>query len=312
MMNYHEPVLREKIIDLLQITDEGIYVDCTVGGGGHFNSMIKRLHEGLCIGIDVDQDAIEHNTNALLQQEFIRINEMDDILIFKRGDCYAALAHNNYKYLDQILTEVTTMLGYTKTKASGILFDLGVSSYQIDEPEKGFSYMQNGPLDMRMDKRLGVSAADLVNGMYEKELEQILREYGEEVFAKRIARGIIAARKEKPITTTRGLCDAIKRSIPFYYKNPYAKTFQALRIAVNSEMEGIEQAVKAVDTSLAINGRVAWLSFHSLEDKIIKRHFVQNGKYREIGEMQMADKEEVDRNKRARSAKLRCFEKVLN
>lgn len=249
----HISVLLNETIEALNIKPDGIYVDCTLGGGGHSYEILKRLSErGMLIGIDQDKNALAAAGEKL--KEFNNV-------------CYV---HDNFYNIHEILTKMNV------DKVDGILMDLGVSSYQIDTPERGFSYMKEADLDMRMNSESRISAYDVVNGYSEEELYRILRDYGEENFASRIARSIVKKRIEKPIKTTTELVDIIRTSIPMKFQregHPAKRTFQAIRIEVNKELEILDKAIEDSINHLKKGGRIAVITFHSLEDRIIKSKF---------------------------------------
>lgn len=307
----HIPVLLNESIDGLNIQENGIYVDCTVGGAGHSSEILKRIKSnGHLYGFDQDAVAIE-----TAQAKLSRISPR------------FTLIHTNFR----------NMKGELKvrgiTKVNGILFDLGVSSYQFDNGERGFSYNHNAVLDMRMDKRQDFNAYTLVNTWSEKDISDILFKYGEEKFAKQIARKIIDFRKNKPLTTTFELVDIIKSAIPASKRkdggHPAKRTFQALRVAVNDELNVLRNALEDALELLDTNGRICVITFQSLEDRIVKEIFkeVSNGpswkrgmpinlneekaKYRLITKHPIvADEDELDKNNRSHSAKLRIIERI--
>ena len=252
MIFSHKPVLLDECIDALNVKSDGIYVDCTAGGGGHSAKILERLKNGLLIDIDKDSEALEA--------------------------CRKRLGENKVKYVHSDFKNISNVLDCLGVdKADGILADLGVSSYQIDNPERGFSYMApNAPLDMKMDASQTLSAKEVVNTYDEYRLYTILRDYGEEKFAKVIAKNIVAERAVKPLETCGQLVDIIDKSIPYSAKkggHPAKRTFQALRIEVNGELEGLNEfLIDAVDR-LKSGGRIAVITFHSLEDRIVKRCF---------------------------------------
>ncbi|NMA00985.1 MAG: 16S rRNA (cytosine(1402)-N(4))-methyltransferase RsmH, partial [Clostridia bacterium] len=300
----HIPVLLEEIIDILNPQNGDIFVDCTLGGGGHSKEIVKRIiPQGHLIGID--QDA-----NALAAAQANLIDYLDNV----------TFVHSNYENLENILTE------YSPEGIDGILFDLGVSSHQLDEGERGFSYMQDAPLDMRMDRKSTFTAKELINTYSAEDLERIIKDYGEERWAKRIVQFIVEARKEGPIETTGQLVDIIKKAIPAGARregpHPAKRTFQAIRIEVNRELEVLEKTIDTAVKFLKPGGRIGIISFHSLEDRIVKEKF----KYlaldcicpRELPICQcekkslikiltkkpvIANKQELTSNPRARSAK---------
>jgi len=302
----HKPVLLDECIEALNIKPDGIYVDCTMGGAGHSSEIAKRLSEkGRLIGIDQDAAA-----QAAAEE---RLRPWEDRVIRVKS---------NFSQLKDIVLD----LGFQKV--DGILWDLGVSSHQLDEAERGFSYMKDAPLDMRMDRDRDFSAMDVVNTYSKEQLTRILREYGEERFAHRIAENICKQRAEKPILTTFELVDILERSIPKKTREPGShigkRTFQAIRIEVNGELSILEQVIKDGADLLNPGGRLAVITFHSLEDRIVKRTL------KDLAEDCICDKslpvcvcghvglvdlvsrkailpseEEMNENPRARSAKLR-------
>ena len=307
MIFSHKPVLLDECIDALNVKSDGTYVDCTAGGGGHSAKILERLKNGLLIDIDKDIEALEACKKRL-------------------GESKVKYVHSDFKNISGVLD----CLGVDK--ADGILADLGVSSYQIDNPERGFSYMApNAPLDMKMDASQTLSAKEVVNTYDEYRLYTILRDYGEEKFAKVIAKNIVAARTVKPLETCGQLVDIIDKSIPYSAKkggHPAKRTFQALRIEVNGELEGLNDfLVDAVDR-LKSGGRIAVITFHSLEDKIVKRCFndlatdcicpsnlpVCVCNHRSKGSLVnkkpiLPSNRETAENPRSQSAKLRVFQK---
>lgn len=255
-MNFHHvSVLRQETIDNLVTNPDGIYVDCTLGGGGHTYALAQRLHpDAVIIGLDQDKDAIAAATERLA-----------DI------PCRHTLVQRNFRFLNEVLDT----LGIETV--DGIMFDLGVSSYQLDTPERGFSYMQDGPLDMRMDNSRGKSAYDVVNTYGQEELYHIIKEYGEERWAKRIAAFIVEARQERPIERTSELVSIIKKAIPAGARkdgpHPAKRTFQAIRIEVNDELGILHDALEHAAQRLKPGGRICVITFHSLEDRITKKVF---------------------------------------
>lgn len=249
----HIPVLLDEVLEGLAIRPDGIYVDGTVGGAGHSREIASRLNEnGLLIGLDRDPDAVQTAMERL-------------------ADYPARVLQCNYSAMREALD------GLGIGKADGILLDLGVSSHQLDVPERGFSYHADAPLDMRMSQD-GISAADIVNGWDAGQLTKILRDYGEEKFAARIAANIVRNRELAPIHTTGRLADIIRDAVPQKYrrdKNPCKKSFQAIRIAVNDEFGHLRRGLAAAFDCLKPGGRLAVITFHSLEDRIVKQQFAE-------------------------------------
>lgn len=302
----HIPVLFNETIDALNIKSDGIYVDCTAGGGGHCAAVAERLTTGRIIAIDQDPEAI-----ANLKNRF-------------DGNNRVTIVHDNFVNLATILEKLKI------DGVDGIMADLGVSSHQLDTDERGFSFHKDAPLDMRMSME-GVSAADLVNTASQSELQRIIYTYGEEKFAPSIARNIVKARQDKPIETTFELVEIIKSSMPMKAKrdgHPARKTFQALRIEVNGELEKLETALDSMFDALVPSGRLAIITFHSLEDRIVKKKFNKFcegctcppefpvcvcGK-KPKGKLPFKSKapteNEVGENFRAHSARLRAVEKI--
>ena len=307
----HVSVLLAEAIDALAIDPRGTYVDCTAGGGGHSFEIASRLDGGRLISIDRDSDAVGVVTERLA----------------KFGDS-VTVVRRNYGDVASVLDE----LGITEI--NGILWDLGVSSYQLDEAERGFSYMADAPLDMRMDRSAALSAYDVVNSYPELELCRVIYEYGEEKFAGRIARRIVERREDKPIETTLELSGIIENAIPeknrrTEHKHPAKRTFQAIRIEVNGELSSIAPSIEAGIERLVPGGRAAVITFHSLEDRIVKNTFADAAKdcicppdfpvcvcgikpkVRLVSKKPILPSEEELRvNPRARSAKLRVAEKL--
>lgn len=307
----HVSVLLRECIEALNIKPDGIYVDCTTGGGGHSLEIVKRLTAGgRLIAIDRDEDA--------LRAAGERLADYADRVTF---------VHSNYAMLQSVLAD----LGIPK--ADGVLADLGVSSYQLDTAERGFSYMQDAPLDMRMDREQPLSARDVVNTYSEEELRRILYDYGEEKFARNIAANIVKQRSERPIETTLELAELVKGSMPKAARegghHPAKRTFQAIRIEVNAELSSIPPALDAAVHALNPGGRVAVITFHSLEDRLVKQKFAalssgctcprefpvcvcgKKPVVRIITKKPVtAGDDELEVNPRSRSAKLRVAEKI--
>ena len=306
-MDYHKPVLFDEVIENIVTNKEGVYLDCTLGGAGHTQGILENTSEkGVVIAIDQDDDAIEFAGKKLE-------NYKERIKIFK----------DNFKNLDTVLY----MAGYEKV--SGILMDIGVSSYQLDDPERGFSYKYEAKLDMRMNKNAKISAYEVINEFSEQEIADILYKYGEEPKSRRIARKITEARKEKKIETTTELADIVIRAIGKSMKrHPAKRTFQAVRMYVNQELEVLEEALEKAVELLEDRGRLLVITFHSLEDRIVKNKFREFEKpckcppdipicvcgKESLGKVItkkpiVAGESELKDNSRAHSAKLRVFER---
>lgn len=310
MMFEHKSVLLEETIDSLCVKPDGIYVDGTLGGGGHAYHVCQRLGKnGRFIGIDQDEDAIEAASKRLEGYK-------DKVTIVR----------SNYENIRTVLQD----LGITKV--DGICLDLGVSSYQLDTAERGFTYREDAPLDMRMDQRNTQTAADIVNEYSEFDLYRIIRDYGEDKFAKNIAKHIVRAREEARITTTGQLIDIIKGAIPMKVRavggHPAKKTFQAIRIELNHELEVLNNSIDVMIDLLNPGGRLSIITFHSLEDRIVKTRFRNNenpctcppdfpvcvcgkkSKGKVITRKPVVPtEEEIEENKRSKSSKLRVFER---
>ncbi len=316
----HTPVLLQECLDSLNIQPDGVYADGTVGGGGHASEIFKRLSpEGSLIGVDRDSEALKA-ADARLSALALSMTEREE------EHASYTLVKANYGDLPQVLKQLNIRA------VNGILLDLGISSYQIDNPERGFSYQHDAPLDMRMDREESRTAADIVNTESEAELTRILRDYGEERFASFIARRIVLARQDKPIATTGELVEIIRRAIPMKYQkgggHPAKRSFQALRIELNQELTVLEQSLDSLIDCLAPGGRLAVISFHSLEDRIVKTAFrkaedpcicpkdfprcvcgaVSKGRVVTRNPI-LPGAEELEKNSRSASAKLRVFEK---
>jgi len=305
----HIPVMLEECINSLNINPDGIYIDGTMGGAGHSYHIAKKISKkGLLIGIDRDEEALEVAKERL--KEFKNIE----------------FIHDNHDNIKDVIETLNI------DKAHGILLDLGVSSYQIDEKTRGFTYMQNGPLDMRMDKSQELTAEYVVNNYKEEELARIIYEYGEEKFSRRIARNICEYRQKEKITTTEKLVEIIEKSVPKHNEkqgHPAKRTFQAIRIEVNDEIKPLYNTVKNSIECLKSKGRLAIITFHSLEDRAVKQAYMDSiGKctcppglpYCVCGNKALGkiitkkpilpSDEEMKNNSRSRSAKLRVFEKI--
>ena len=306
----HTSVLLHETIDSLKVKPEGIYVDGTLGGGGHAYELLSRLGpQGRLIGIDQDGEDIEAAGE--------RLKEFKD---------QVTIVRSNYVNTPQVLRD----LGIDRV--DGIYLDLGVSSYQLDTPERGFTYREDAPLDMRMDQRGEITAADILNNSSQQELYRIIRDYGEEKFAANIAKHIVRMREERPFETTGQLIEAVKAAIPARVRatggHPAKQTFQAIRIALNGELDVLEKSIDEMIQLLNPGGRLAIITFHSLEDRIVKNKFRENehpcicppdfpvcvcgrkSRGRVITRKPiLPSQEETETNRRAKSAKLRVFER---
>ena len=307
----HKSVLLYETVDQLNIKPDGIYVDGTLGGGGHSYEIASRLSDkGRLIGIDQDEDAIKAASERL--KPF-----MDRVTIVR----------NNYCNMDKVLDELSI------DKVDGIMLDLGVSSYQLDTAERGFTYNVDAKLDMRMDQRQEVTARDIVNDYSEYDLYRIIRDYGEDRFAKNIAKHIVAARQKKPIETTFELNEIIKAAIPMKVRatggHPSKRTYQAIRIELNRELEVLENSIDMMIDRLNKEGRLCIITFHSLEDRIVKVRYKNNenpctcppsfptcvcgkkSKGKVITRKPIIpSEEELEENSRSKSSKLRVFERA--
>ena len=308
---HHIPILRETVVALLAPQRGGIFVDGTLGGGGHAEAVLERLPKGgRLYGIDRDGAAIEAASRRLARY----------------GEAFTA-SHGNFFDMKRLLAQCGVM------EADGILLDLGVSSHQLDTPQRGFSYREDAPLDMRMDPSAPLSAYDVVNGYPAETLARILKEYGEERYASRIANAIVQRRAEAPLNSTMELAELVKRALPAPARreaqHPARRTFQALRIEVNGELAGLAEALTDAHDLLRPGGVLAVITFHSLEDRIVKQLFrtfehpctcdphapvCTCGKKPTVRALTkkpiMADETELEANPRAHSAKLRAIEKL--
>lgn len=310
MMFEHKSVLLEETVDSLAVKPDGVYVDGTLGGGGHALEVCSRLgKDGRLIGIDQDEDAIAAASERL-----------------KGYKDQVSIVRSNYENIRTVLQD----LGIEKV--DGICLDLGVSSYQLDTAERGFTYREDAPLDMRMDQRNTQTAADIVNTYSEFDLYRIIRDYGEDKFAKNIAKHIVKARETAPVETTGQLIEIIKAAIPMKVRavggHPAKKTFQAIRIELNQELEVLNNSIDVMIDLLNPGGRLGIITFHSLEDRIVKTRFKNNedpcicppdfpvcmcgkqSKGRVITRKPIVPTEqEIKENKRSKSSKLRVFER---
>lgn len=306
----HVPVLFDEVMDALAVKPDGIYVDGTTGGGGHSSGICERLSEkGKLVAVDRDSEALAAAEKRL--GPYV---------------CRKTFVHANY-------SDIGAIAAAAGGSVQGILLDLGVSSYQLDNPERGFSYMNDAPLDMRMDASDRLTAYDVVNGYSGEDLARIIRDYGEERWARRIAEFIVRERKSSPIDSTDRLTEVIKAAIPAKARrtgpHPAKRTFQAIRIEVNDELGHLREAVEKLPDLLGSGGRIAIITFHSLEDRIVKTEFERRldpctcpkefpvcvcGKKPDVRRVTkkpvVPSKEETEENPRARSAKLRVLEKI--
>ena len=295
----HLPVMLSEVLFWLRPHADGVYLDCTVGYCGHAQRILQASQpSGIVIGIDRDTEAINAGRQHL-----------------HGYGARATLVKAHFMELKQILAEQGI------SSVQGVLFDLGVSSPQLDEPTRGFSFQSEGPLDMRMDQGSGRTAADIVNGLDEADLADMIYGLGEERYSRRIARAIVGARRQQPLTTTRELTSVIEAAVPSHYRRGRihfaTRTFQALRIAVNQELEYLGAALSAAAEALAPGARLCAISFHSLEDRIVKQTFkalsAESGGELEIltKRPQVPTEAERDRNPRSRSAKLRVMQRIV-
>lgn len=304
----HKPVMVKEALELLNLSPGKVIVDCTVGGGGHTREILKRIIPGgFLIGIDKDEDVLRETRRSILSDL-----KCSSELINGKNVMNFSFYHADYENLDEVLDRAG------KGRVDGVLLDLGVSSIQLESPERGFSFSRDGQLDMRMDRSSNVTAYDILNKASQKELEYIIREFGEEYRAKKIAMAILQQRRKFGcIKTTFELANVIKKVVPFSRNrklNPATLTFQALRIAVNRELESLENLLNRVHEFLVKGGRVVVISFQSLEDRIVKNIFRDKSKQGLINILTpkplRPSEEEIRLNPRSRSAKLRASERV--
>ena len=293
---YHEPVLAQAVLEVLDPRPSQVIIDCTVGLGGHAKQIAERIvPDGMLVGLDKDVEALDA---ARMKLEPFSMN--------------VQLVHEDFRNL----LAIKEHLGLTRI--DGILLDLGLSSYQLSEPARGFSFMREGTLDMRFDRSQRLTALEVVNAFDERALEKCFREYGEERHASRIATMLIAERKKQPIETTTQLADIANRALGRFYRkrkiHPATKVFQALRMLVNDELAGLSQALYAAKDVVSSGGKVCVISFHSLEDRMVKhifRTWCKEGLFTPLTKKPIrATFEEVKLNSRSRSAKLRAIEKM--
>jgi len=303
---YHKSVLLDEVIEFLEVKNirNGVFLDCTFGGGGHSKAILDLSSDNSVIGIDQDVDAINSGHENMCKYK--------DRLI---------LVHDNYSNFEEILENLKIK------QVDGILIDSGVSSYQLDCPDRGFSYRYDAPLDMRMNQTVNLTAADVVNTYSEKMIADIIYEYGEERFSRKIAKAIITNRKTKKIETTFELVNIIRKNVYSCDKHPAKRTFQALRIFVNNELQVLRNTIEKMCEILRINGRMAIITFHSLEDRIVKNAYKYLSGRSNCSENHITEchnkvaniitkkpiypsKREIFLNSRAKSAKLRVLQKV--
>lgn len=303
MSSYHTPVMLSEVLNYLNIKKGNWYIDCNLGGGGHSEGILKQ--GGKVLGIDLDPEAITEvakTHNLKIEKNEGRLQVVSENII---------LCQSNFSHLQLVAAK------FNIGKVSGIMFDLGVSSHQLETAERGFSFNTDAPLDMRMDPNYGVMAADLVNGLHEKELANLFWKFGEERFARSIARKIVAGRQRKLIQTTNELANIILSARPrgkTDRTHPATRVFQALRIAVNDELNSLMEALPQTLEVLSPHGRLVTISFHSLEDRIVKnfmRDEQQKCSIKIITQKPLEPtEEEVEINPRSRSGKLRVAEKA--
>lgn len=292
----HKPVMREEIAKYLNLNPGKVVLDCTIGTGGHAQEILKKIApQGRLIGVDRDADSLSMAENNL-----------------KDFNGFYTLVKDDFRHLDRILENLKVQ------NIDGILFDLGISSFQLDNPGRGFSIREDGPLDMRMDKNSYISAYDLVNSLSETEISGILKNFGQERWHNRIAHYLVEERGRSPILTTRQLSDLVMKAVGYRYGaqkiHPATRTFQAFRIAVNRELEALDMALDKAIRFLNKGGRICVISFHSLEDKIVKekfRMFAREGILKIITKKPLRSSEkEIADNVRSRSARLRVAERM--
>lgn len=290
MEEYHKPVLLKETIEMLDLKEDSVVVDTTLGDGGHSEEILKRIPKGFLIGIDIDNEAIERAKERLLK------------------------VANNFVVIPGNFKEIVSLVLFYGKAVTHILADLGVSSLQLDDGSRGFSFMRDGPLDMRMCQPcMRYTAYDVVNTFTEDELRDIILYYGEDPFAERIAKKIVEERKKKPIETTTELANIVESVYPKRHRkiHPATRTFQAIRIFVNGELDNLKMFLDNAPKVLLSGGRIAIITYHSLEDRLVKQAF-KNNEYLQIVNKHVIkpSEEEIKENRRARSAKLRVAEKI--
>ena len=303
----HRPVLLDQVLDALQVRPDGLYIDGTFGRGGHAAAVLERLGtQGRLLAFDKDSDALAFAANRF------------------RGEQRLDLRHGSFENLGTVVSELNW-----QQRVDGILLDLGVSSPQLDDAERGFSFLKDGPLDMRMNTHSGSSASDWLASASERDIADVLWKYGEERHSRRIARSLVRAREETPVTTTAQLANLVAAAVPGHghKRHPATKSFQAIRIYINRELDELEAVLPQAVDALAPGGRLAVISFHSLEDRIVKR-FIRDQhqgpqlppdlpvmpdsyqpRLQPVGKRLRADEQEIRINPRARSAVLRVAER---
>ena len=308
-MEKHISVLLEESIDALNLNENSVVVDCTLGYGGHSSYILKRIKRGYLFAFDQDSEAIRHSTDRLTAI----------------GTNFTIIKSNFVNLKEELNSRDVE-------EVDAILFDLGVSSPQLDEKKRGFSYHEDAKLDMRMDQESTLTAYDVVNKYSKEKLQEIFYKYGEDKFSKNIAKKMVEYREQKPIETTLELVDIIKSAVPMKYrkdKHPARQIFQAIRIEVNHELDVLEPALEQALSLVKVGGRVAVITFHSLEDRIVKRYFKEKTKIDDkvkglpnipeqylpnyrlvVNKAILPSKEELEKNNRARSAKLRVIERI--
>jgi len=288
---YHEPVLKNEVIAVLKVRDGKTYIDCTLGDAGHTIEMLRR--GATVLGLDINEESLER-ANERIKKEGLASNFIPVL--------------GNFKKIEELA------IANKVTKVDGILYDLGYSSYQLDDSSIGLSFQKDKPLDMRLDSELGVTAADLVNMLNEKQLADLIFNYSQEKFAKKFAKAIVNARSLKKIETTKQLAELLASQVPLGYENgrihPATRTFQALRIVVNDELENLEMSLPRASHLLLPGGFLIVISFHSMEDQLVKRFGQGAGPTIKMLTKKpiVPTEEEIARNVRSRSAKMRVFE----
>ena len=292
----HKPVMLKEALSFLELKDGMVAVDCTLGLAGHALGIAERIAPGgKLIAIDKDEESLKEAQGRLKQFS---------------GNCL--FVHDDFRNFDRVMAQ------YKIKRVDAVLMDLGVSSFQLESPARGFSIQQEGPLDMRMDRKSFICAFDLLNNLTEEEISSILWKFGQERFSHRIARSVVRARQKTPISSTKDLTEIVLAAMPYKARfqriHPATRTFQALRIAVNRELDALDEALKKIPYFLSSGARLCVISFHSLEDKIVKEHFrelAKSGKFRLMfKKILRPSEEEIQENPRSRSAKMRVLERI--